>query len=55
VAHPVAAHACPRDLHATTLADDALEADPLVLAAVALPVLGGTEDALVEEAVLLRT
>src|SRR4029078_12011008 len=28
--------------------------DPLVLAAVALPVLRGTEDALVEEAVLLR-
>ena len=30
------------------------EADPLVLAAVALPVLGGTEDLLAEEAVLLR-
>src|SRR4026207_1917704 len=35
-------------------ADDALEAAALVLAAVALPVLGGTEDLLAEEAVLLR-
>src|SRR4029450_10574023 len=35
-------------------ADDALVADPLVLAAVALPVLGRTEDALAEEPVLLR-
>src|SRR3712207_6252418 len=41
------------DLHAAALADDALVADALVLAAVALPVLGGTEDALAEEAVLL--
>src|SRR3712207_8041405 len=41
------------DLHAAALADDALVADALVLAAVALPVLGGTEDALAEEPVLL--
>src|SRR5690606_20739649 len=40
--------------HAAALADDALEAHPLVLAAVALPVLGGTEDLLAEEPVLLR-
>src|SRR6185312_15236591 len=36
------------------LADDALEPDALVLAAVALPVPGGTEDLLAEQAVLLR-
>src|SRR5690606_8007378 len=38
---------------AAALADDALEADALVLAAVALPVLGRTEDLLAEESVLL--
>ena len=53
VAHALAAHLWPGDLHAAALADDALVADALVLAAVALPVLGGTEDALAEEAVLL--
>ena len=54
VAHPLAADLGARDLDAALVADDALVADPLVLPAVALPVLGGTEDALVEEAVLLR-
>ena len=54
VAHALAADLRPGDLDAAALADDALVADPLVLAAVALPVLGGTEDALAEEAVLLR-
>ena len=54
VAHPLAAHLGPGDLDATPLADDALEADPLVLAAVALPVPGGTEDLLAEQPVLLR-
>ena len=54
VAHALTAHLGPRDLDAAALADDALVADALVLAAVALPVLGGTEDALAEEAVLLR-
>src|SRR5690606_17189828 len=54
VAHPLAAHLRARDFHATALADDALVADPLVLAAVALPVPLGTEDALVEQALLLR-
>ncbi len=53
VAHAVAAHLRAGDLNAAALADDALVADPLVLAAVALPVLGGTEDALAEEPVLL--
>src|SRR5204862_1348759 len=53
VAHPLAADLRPGDLDAAALADDPLVADPLVLAAVALPVLGGTEDALAEEPVLL--
>ena len=54
VAHPLTAHLGARDLDATALTDDALVADALVLAAVALPVLGGTEDLLAEEPVLLR-
>src|SRR5690606_10467333 len=53
VAHPLAAHLRARDFDAAPFADDALVADPLVLAAVALPVPLGTEDALVEEALLL--
>ena len=54
MAHALAAHLGPGDLDAAALADDALVADALVLAAVAFPVLGGTEDALAEEPVLLR-
>src|SRR5690606_13656315 len=46
-------HLGARDLHAATLTDDALEADALVLAAVALPVPGRTEDLLAEESVAL--
>ena len=53
VAHALAAHVGPGHLDATALADDALEAHPLVLAAVALPVPGGAEDLLAEEAVAL--
>src|SRR4029453_17517970 len=53
VAHALTADLRARDLHAAALADDALVADCLVLAAVALPVLRGTEDALAEEPVLL--
>src|SRR2546423_1566466 len=52
--HALAALLRARHLDAAALADDALVADPLVLAAVALPVLGRTEDALAEEPVLLR-
>ena len=55
VTHPLAAHLRPGDLDAAALADDALEAHPLVLAAVALPVAGRSEDLLAEQAVLLRT
>ena len=54
VAHPLAAHLRARHLDAAALADDPLVADALVLAAVALPVLGRTEDLLAEEPVLLR-
>ena len=53
VAHALAAHLGAGDLDAAALADDALEAHALVLAAVALPVPGGTEDLLAEEAVTL--
>ncbi len=53
VRHPLAADLGARHLDAAALADDALVADPLVLAAVALPVLGRTEDALAEQPILL--
>ena len=52
VAHPLAANLGTGHLDAAALADDALEAHALVLAAVALPV-GGTEDLLAERAVTL--
>src|SRR4029078_7077006 len=53
VAHPLTADLGAGHLDAAALADDALEADALVLAAVALPVPGGTEDLLAEETVTL--
>ena len=53
VAHPLAADLGAGHLDAAALADDALEAHALVLAAVALPVPGGTEDLLAEETVTL--
>ena len=53
VAHPLTADLRARDLDAALVADDALVPDALVLPAVALPVPGGTEDALVEEPILL--
>src|SRR5207245_10077808 len=49
VPHPLTAHLGPGDLDAAPLADDALEPDPLVLAAVALPVPSRTEDLFAEE------
>src|SRR5207244_8897705 len=54
VAHALATHLRARHLDAAALADDALEAHALVLAAVTLPVLRRTEDLLAEEPVLLR-
>ena len=55
VTHAVTAHLGAGDLDAAALADDALEADALVLAAVALPVARRPEDLLAEQAVLLGT
>jgi hypothetical protein len=54
VAHPLTAHLGTGHLDAAALADDALEANALVLAAVALPVASRSEDLLAEQAVLLR-
>ena len=53
VAHALAAHLGPGDLDAAAVADLALVADLLILAAVALPVLGGPEDPFAEQAVPL--
>ena len=53
VAHALPPDLALGDLHAAAVADLALVADLLVLAAVALPVLGGPEDALAEQAVPL--
>src|SRR5205807_2337604 len=50
VAHPLPPDLGASDLDTTALTDDALEPDALVLAAVALPVPGGTEDLLAEKA-----
>jgi hypothetical protein len=49
MAHPLAAHARVRDLHAAAVADDALVLGALVLAARALPVALRTEDPLAEQ------
>ena len=53
VAHTLAAHLFLGHLHAAAVADDALVADTLVLAAVALVVLHRAEDPLAEQAVTL--
>ena len=53
VAHALPADLGAGDLHAAAVADLALVADLLILAAVALPVLGGAKDALAVKAVAL--
>ena len=53
VAHALPAHAGLRDLHAAAVADNAFVTDLLIFAAVTLPVLGGSENPLAEQAVLL--
>jgi hypothetical protein len=53
VAHALAPDLLPCHLDAAALADDALVADALVLAAIALPVLRRAKDALAEETVAL--
>src|SRR5439155_85157 len=55
VAHALAPHPAMRDLDAAAVADHALVLHAAILAAGALPVLLGAEDALAEEAVLLGT
>jgi hypothetical protein len=55
MAHTLAAHLEVRYLDAAAIADHALIANRLKFPAVALPLLGGSEDALAEEAVLLRS
>ena len=52
--HTLTANLGPGYLDAAAFADDPLVADPLVLTAVTLPVPLGTENALVEQALLLR-
>ena len=54
VAHALAAHLGTGDFHAAAVADLALVADALILAAMALPVLLRPENALAEQAVALR-
>ena len=53
MAHALAANLCARDFDAAAVADLTLVADLLILAAVALPVLRGSENALAEQAVTL--
>ena len=53
VTHALAANLGARNFHAAAVADLALVADLLILAAVALPVLGGAKDALAEQAIAL--
>jgi hypothetical protein len=53
MAHALAAHPSPGDFYATLFADNALEADLLILTAVALPILGRAEDLLAEKTVAL--
>src|SRR5690606_16059314 len=53
VAHALPPHLGAGDLHAAAVAHDAPIADPLVLAAMALPVLGRPEDLLAEQALPL--
>src|SRR5439155_710219 len=51
--HPFPPHLTERHFDAAAVADHAAITNSLVLAAMAFPVLDGTEDALAEEAVLL--
>ena len=54
VTHPFAAYLEVGYFHTAAIADNAPVTDGLKLAAVALPLLGRTEDALAEEPVLFR-
>ena len=54
MSHALAADTGFCDFHAAALADDSFIADFLVFSAMALPVLGRSEDNLAEQSVLLR-
>ena len=54
VAHPFPANLGPGDFHAALITNLAFVALALILSAVALPVLGRSEDALAEQAAFLR-
>src|SRR5699024_7316483 len=54
VAHPLSSHLGLGDFNSAAIAYDALVSDPLVLSAVALPVLHRSEDSLAEKSVSLR-
>ncbi len=54
MAHALAADLAPRHLDAALVALDALITDALVLAAIALEILGRTKDLFAEKAVLFR-
>src|ERR1041385_7477828 len=53
--HALAAHDGARDLHAALFADDTAEADTAVFTAVTFVVFFRTENALIKEAVFLRS
>ena len=53
MAHAITAHLGACDFNTTLLADDSLEAHALVLAAVALPVTGWSENLFAEQTVAL--
>ena len=54
VSHPFTAHLTLSHYNAAMVAHNPLVADALVFAAMALPVLGGTENAFAEQTVTLR-
>jgi hypothetical protein len=54
MAHALSPDFGPGDFNSATVADDAPVPDPLVLPAEALPVLGGTEEALAKKSVFFR-
>ncbi len=54
MSHPLSAHFGPGDLDAAAIADHAFIANSFIFTAVALPVLGGSEDLLAKQAFALR-
>ena len=52
--HALSSYACLGHLNAAAVADDSLIAYLLVFAAMALPILAGTEDPFTEETVFFR-